>query len=176
MLAVRGALILFWGGVVFFALLEGIPDSPLALPARTHANVLAVIPQGWTFFTRDAREPRLYLYERSVNGWARRSQRNASVSSFYGLKRSAARLGVEMSVFVHAVPDEAWKPTAEAIGRDFDDAALPSITVKNAALEKTVCGAVLLEQRPPVPWAWAKSADHLLMPGRVVKLNVECDP
>ena len=171
---VVGAL---WGVVGVYALAVALPASPLDLPfAEERAlTIRALVPQGWAFFTRSPREPRVIPYAPAEDGTWRsvHARRHAEPAQVFGLNRSSRAQGVEMGLLLDAVGSDGW--------RECDDgpaaciAATPrSIATENVSPEPTLCGPVVLVRQEPLPWAWSRTSSQESMPVQTAGLEISC--
>ncbi|MBE9601877.1 hypothetical protein [Pedobacter sp. MC2016-24] len=63
--------------------------NPFYISRLLKGNIAYILPQGWTFFTRNAREEKLFIFERENNGSL--SQVDLRASSYvycFGLDRT----------------------------------------------------------------------------------------
>lgn len=173
--ATRVALVLLWSGVILWVTVGSVPDSPLRLPLRVTQGMIAVSPQGWAFFTRNPREPVDRLYRLRSGTWERANYANTSPRNLFGVRRAARAVNVEMAALVAQAPDDAWRdceaPLEECLAAD---GGLPPVPVTNPSALRTLCGPLVVERRPPVPWAWSGSGRDIHMPGRVLRIDVDC--
>lgn len=151
-----------------------IPTNPLGPSPLGRQQLLSIFPQGWAFFTRDPQEPRVRLYEQGEGTWHHVEQRNAAWRYLAGLDRSARMRSVELAGIVLRVPPASWRTCAQALRSCANSDSLVEVSVRNSLPRPHICGSIILEERPPVPWAWARLRDHTFMKGRIAKLQVAC--
>jgi antimicrobial peptide system SdpA family protein len=135
--------------------------------------MIAVFPQGWAFFTRDPREP--------VDEAYRPGERlvpilypNSSARNLFGFSRRARAQNVEMAALLLEVPASAWKECRAPLRRCLEVAPGCAVAVANVSVTRQICGPVVVERQPPVPWAWGRSTGRIHMPSKVVRLEVAC--
>jgi antimicrobial peptide system SdpA family protein len=160
----------FWGAAVLFVLDASLPYNPIRLPISGQ-QVHAWLPEGWGFFTRDPREPDLYVYRNSHNRWETASLGpHSQPRHIFGLSRSSRAQGVELGLLLHRTPHTKW---AECRGDPvLCLMAAPTVTVQNPSSSPTLCNELGVILQPPVPWAW--SAHKIRMPSKVIRLEVSC--
>jgi sporulation delaying protein A len=175
--AVAIALAMAWSVLILYAVHVELPVNALDLPFESSLKppLQALVPQGWGFFTRDPREPRLLPFRREAGAWqAANEGPNGEPWNALGLNRAARGQGVELGLIETAVPTSAWKPCDGDIAGCLDQQSSPT-RVANPTPSPTLCGDVGLAQRDVVPWAWAASVpDETGMPSKVVRLTVTC--
>lgn len=171
------ALCAFWGAVAVLVVEPQLPDNALDVPgaAAVEPHLRAVTPQGWAFFTRSPREPKLTAWRHDGGAWEpallgpHAEPRNA-----FGFDRASRAQPVEAAILNNRVPEKAWI--------DCGRADLPRCLERPGAVTRvgstgpspTLCGRVALVVREPWPWAWARGAPDGEMPARTARLEVEC--
>jgi antimicrobial peptide system SdpA family protein len=163
-----------WAIVAGYVVHTQLPASALRLPGQQEVreDIRRVLPQGWAFFTRSAREPRLEIWEQSSQGW--RSVDNvgqAMTRSFGGWDRGPRARVNEAALVATSIPARRWKACAGDLGTCFGSAAPAAIT--NPTTQALLCGTVGLSRREPLPWAWAGTAEES-MPVTVTVVTVTC--
>ncbi|MET7426456.1 SdpA family antimicrobial peptide system protein [Dactylosporangium sp. NPDC005555] len=153
-----------------------LPDNAVDLPyeAAVEEPVRVALPQGWAFFTRDPRGADLLVYTRGGDGrWhdALLSP-HAEPRNLFGLARASRAQGVELGLLTGAVPEDGWTGCQADPGPCLE--RLTPLPAANRARRTTLCGDVGLAQRVPVPWAWSRSGDQVVMPSTVARLAVSC--
>lgn len=170
------ALIVSWSIVFGYVVHAALPLNPIRLPLEEslHANVWA--PQGWAFFTRDAREDRFFVFRRGAAGdtWqpALMSPHNKPSNAF-GMDRKTRAQGVEMGLMFNAAPKQAWRSCKGDPVACLSDAPV-AFQMANISPRPTLCGDVGLVLQPPVPWAWARLPHTSQMNSRVARVKAVC--
>jgi antimicrobial peptide system SdpA family protein len=173
-----GALVIALGGsfglVGAYAVHASIEVNPISLPGEDKETMTSVLPEGWKFFTRNPQEPQIRPYVLQDGAWATASLLpNSRARNLLGIDRSGRAQSVELGLLSESIPSSAWIACDEAplvcLGR-----APVAATIRNDFPNPSVCGAIGLVSQPPVPWAWARSRDHLDMPSRIVRVEVPC--
>jgi antimicrobial peptide system SdpA family protein len=169
--ALRLALFTVWAAICAAGLVEISPDSPFAFGARARGNLVSVFPQGWSFFTRNAREERLLLYEPWSGGWRLRPVSNARVDHWWGIKRTSSLISVELGAITNGVPEKAWTPLEGGLPATLNTEVTK---IDNPGVAHALCGTFLLRRQVPLPWAWAGSPRLTELPSRVAVVDVRC--
>ncbi len=70
------ALAMAWSVLILYAVHVELPVNALDLPFESSLKppLQALVPQGWGFFTRDPREPRLLPFRREAGVWQAASE------------------------------------------------------------------------------------------------------
>ncbi|HEY8088868.1 MAG TPA: SdpA family antimicrobial peptide system protein [Polyangiaceae bacterium] len=175
---VLGALVLALGGsfavLGAYAVHASIEVNPISLPGEDRGTMTSVLPEGWKFFTRNPQEPQIRPYVLEGGAWVTASLLpNSRARNLLGIDRSGRAQSVELGLLSESIPSSAWIACDEAPLVCLDRAPVAA-TIHNDFPNASVCGAVGLVSQPPVPWAWARSSDHLDMPSRVVRVEVPC--
>jgi antimicrobial peptide system SdpA family protein len=176
---VRWTRRLVWSawGVLVLGILAAVPDhSPVKPSSAVRLVQLAVIPQGWSFFTRNPREPYDIVYRPEKGRLAPVTFANTSRRSGFGTSRAARAAHAEVMRLTAPVLGTSWEPCQEDpahCAARYPRAPLP---VTNWSTTRLVCGTVAVVRQPPVPWAWRESRARTHMDSKVVLLEVDCTP
>lgn len=166
---------LLWAAAIGPVLLGSVPDSPLRPSLRVRQDVVAIAPQGWAFFTRDPREPVDRIYAKSGMEWTLATYTNSSRRNWLGLKRDARALNVELASLLAEVDASQWRGCPGRIETCLRQRDVPAVRVVNRSRVRALCGEILVERRPPAPWAWSRAKRPVLMDSRIARLDVRCN-
>jgi antimicrobial peptide system SdpA family protein len=156
-----------------YSLHAGLPPNAITLPFAEYVDASKWAPQGWGFFTRDAREQQVlpFVWEK---GWKPANLGpHAQLRYAFGLNRRSRAQGVEMGLLQGQIAAKKWsKCDSEPI------ACLESLPVserlKNDSPLPSLCGQVAFVRQEPTPWAWAVEGARDIMPAEIVKMEVLC--
>jgi antimicrobial peptide system SdpA family protein len=166
---------LFWAAAVAYAIHPALPYNAVRLPFAAEMRRVVLAPQGWAFFTRDPREEKQTLFARGADRAWRSAllAPHARLANTLGLNRRSRSQGVEAAMLMEHAPDEAYVECREAPSACL--LRLPAgVKVRNASSHPTLCGAVAVVLQPPVPWAWLGTRRPVVMPSRILPLEVSC--
>jgi antimicrobial peptide system SdpA family protein len=157
-----------------YAVHGSLEVNPITLPHENRSVMTTLLPEGWKFFTRNPQEAQVRPYALRDGTWASASLLpNSRARNWLGIDRSGRAQGIEIGLLGESVPADAWVPCDEAPLECLARAPVGA-TFANKSPRPTLCGAVGFVAQPPVPWAWAHDADHLDMPSRVVRVEIQC--
>src|SRR5690606_8020796 len=168
---------LFGTGLFFSLLFISTPFNPIQHELPFLKNIFDITPQGWAFFTRDAREEQIYIYRiDDQNSLHKINQKHSDATNLFGLSRESSKLAIETENILYEFQNKDvflstdWNYDAMIIGE------IPEnyINVKNKINSPILCGNYLFVYHRIVPWAWSKSKKTIKMPARVIKLKIEC--
>lgn len=162
-------LILFWIVVLFTALTTIVRENPIRPSLLLSYNTITLLPQGWSFFTRNPREENYYVYEYLNNEWKLYNVPNFHVDNLFGIKRISRAMAMEIQSLVAQIPDSLWTSFSESSNHQVD--TLNSFEVVNYMKIRPFVGCVMIQKREPTPWAWVES--NIRMPTKFVVLNVK---
>ncbi|GGM76585.1 hypothetical protein GCM10012275_54140 [Longimycelium tulufanense] len=174
-----GGLVAVWAVIVFCVVHPQLPSNAIQFSGERTLGQYArqILPQGWAFFTKSARDPQMTAWVPTDTGWELAMKGpHAESRNVFGLNRGSRAQAVEMGMLYGGLRSEQWAPCED----DTDNATcLDQVTsriqVHNPGPAPTLCGPVGLIQREPVPWSWATTGDSdILMPGKAVRLDVTC--
>ncbi len=168
------ALALGWGALAVVALEASREDNALRSGRGHRKYVTVFLPQGWGFFTRDPREDDYDVLAFDGRHWRTRfGHPNFQWSLLLGWSRAARAQSVEFGLLSGSLDQDAWVDCTQSVddcARDLD----VQQTLRNASPRPTLCGEVIVMTRPPVPWAWARSAHAITMPSKLLKVDLQC--
>lgn len=174
-LATRVLLAVSWGLVIMF-LFSAAFDAPFRLSRESKLRLFTLTPEGWAFFTKNPRLPHPRLYKLDGSRWVFVDPHNAAAGNVFGMSRRARKLDIELAAAMGVVKPSEWqriRATHAVLAAN--TAGLAEVVLRNTAPHPVLCGRFLVEERPPVPWAWRGSV-RKEMPGRAVKLRAVCPP
>lgn len=169
---VISVLILFVIAEIFAAF---SPYNPLTPPPKIKLFIFSILPEGWGFFTKNPRDPIVYIYKYSGNEWQNVLLRpNSAPINFIGLKRDARAQGAEYGLILSQIPkiDTVICKNMTHLECLESRDEIKLIEVRNSSLKKTLCGDIVLFLQEPIPWAWRKS--NTKMDIRVYRIKVTC--
>lgn len=158
--------------VVFFSVIKFNPVQD----GFVRRMVFAIVPQGWSFFTRSPREAQTIIYEISNNELTLVDHRHSSLRHLIGLNRRASVVMSEMQIVRAELPDSIfmtteWNYQAGVTGKY---PVASSKEVENKLFKPILCGEFLLVFQEPVPWAWSKSLSTIKMPAKAARITITC--
>jgi antimicrobial peptide system SdpA family protein len=171
-------IVVFWITVFTVVGSLSLPYNPASdLFPVTSNDMRRLLPEGFGFFTRDAREPLLLIYEKKDNGVKMITMNNTTTGNVYGLVRSHRAFGIEVANLMSLLGnDKTW----HACGSNgFIDCMLTS-ELPVVALEKPVpytflCGEYYLVETERLPWAWSEIFDQKNMPSKILRVSISCE-
>ena len=169
-------LTFFFGLVsVLIVFTSSIPFNPVQSNINYATEVLEYTPQGWAFFTRDAREEQVYIYSIQNNKLEKIDQKHGDITNLFGLSRKISKLGLEAEILTNFIGKENFSVTTW----NYDENLLGEIPnrfieIKNPLQSPILCGEYVIVYHPIIPWAWSNSKKKIKMPAKVFKLKVKC--
>lgn len=175
LLAAAVPIALLWSIFGAYVLNASLPYNAIHLPMEEDLDLQVLLPQGWNFFTKDARSPRMQYYRTNGGSWTSINLGpNSRPTNAFGLNRQARGQGVEAGLLLQSIPDSSWMDCAAPAPECLSEAALAD-TVRNPSPSPSLCGTVGVVRRPPVPWAWSRSGRSIHMPGNAIKIHSQCE-
>jgi len=157
---------------VIYIALASIPYNPFSLSYSHKSSIFILAPQGWGFFTRDAREEETYLYKKVKNKWMPFDKSFSSSSYFFGASRMGRKVIFEESSVSEKLDDSLYWVNAEYAGIDtdgFEKAKL--LTIKNESVQPLIIGEFIMVRKRNVPWAWSSQYKSIVMPYKYVHFS-----
>lgn len=162
-------------GVVLFSIMGTSLQTPFYINKVLKMNVSYIIPQGWAFFTKDARQEKLLAYKREANGkLTSLTPPGGSVKYLFGLNREGRRIPLEYKILLKDIDSLSW------IDTDYDLTLIakkslntPMVKAVNEAYHAQSCGEIIFVRTCTIPWAWSKLGT-IKMPSKYVRLIINC--
>lgn len=168
------SLVGLWLFLAFYVVHAALPHNSVRLPFEGQLHAYVITPEGWGFFTGNPRQDRAYFFWKGRNGWTSAARGpDGRASNLFGLSRNARGQGVEFASLLSQLPRGSLQ-TCQGDPLSCLSRITRPIAVKNPLFYKTLCGEVGLVTQPPIPWAWRRSKEKIVMPSQVVLLDVSC--
>jgi antimicrobial peptide system SdpA family protein len=152
-----------------------VGESAIDLPFRTQLNAVSFVPQGWAFFTLDAREERMLVYRVEGDGragslsWRPVDLSVSQPKYLFGLNRKGRTISYELQSIEQGSTGK-WEERDVPLGPAVI-AGLTCDTVVSRNADPILEKELLLVRVRPVPWAWAR---HTLHPSyQIMKVYVK---
>jgi antimicrobial peptide system SdpA family protein len=151
-----------------------MPHNAVHLPFEKSISAALFLPEGWKFFTRDPRGESTLIVVRTPEGWVPvEGSANGSLVNELGASRRGRAMAVELGQLMEKVSTTDWKDCDRAPGECLQEIATP-LRVTAASSRPQLCGIHGVVSQKPVPWAWREAAPPVVMPSRVLLLEVQC--
>jgi antimicrobial peptide system SdpA family protein len=167
-------LVLFWGYLIFQLAIHILPHGALTGSRAKSANIGAVVPQGWAFFTRNPREHNFFIYQKKDGAFEQVILSNCNVNNLFGASRKSRIQSVELGDILAKVENANWLECPEGIDQSAGIDTIQEVLVINQVESPTICGEFYIAQKEPIPWAWGAYYRELEMPSKVVKIRTLC--
>jgi sporulation delaying protein A len=167
--------------ILALALLVGtLASHPVRLPASVKTRMLALLPEGWKFFTRDPQEPQIKLYAvTDGDSWQELHYQNATPTNDFGFSRRGRIFAIGLTSALGRVPASAWVACRQdpiKCGEPLSAMVIALDRARPAEQYLPTDRDLIVYIAKPVPWAWSRSRHEVHMPGRVVRLRLAEDP
>ena len=92
-----------------------------------------------------------------------------------GAIRGVRNRGVVLAHVLSAIPDDAWQACATSLTACWKAYSTKPVPVRLAVHDNTgLCGQVVLQKQPALPWAWRNARSRTHMPSRIAVVNIDC--
>jgi antimicrobial peptide system SdpA family protein len=170
-------IFLFWFSLFYLLITSHLPSTVIAQSILNKVQAVQLgrfFPEGFSFFTRNPREPQAYLFE----GLSREKviKPNNSSSYWFGIKRDGRAVNVELASILVALQSAEWYDCFEPEESCFDNQNVPIFYIENENQNALICGDFFVKIAEPIPWAWADAfkSKGRQMPCKLVKISVTC--
>jgi len=120
----------------------------------------------------------IYRFDADKKQWIRITKPNFEIKNLFGIKRDSRELYVELGALLQGIPDKFYLEI-----KNFDlKETIPDSTIHqlnlvthsviNYSPVHQLIGKILIIQKKLVPWAWAESPVKVVMPAKLLELQV----
>lgn len=96
--------------IIFFRLISVyFGNNPLNNSQLSYTNYISFFPEGWAFFTKSPKEPRLYIYDCNKKNIENLNLRNFSKDYYFGISRHNRILNIEVENIMSNVQKDSIK-------------------------------------------------------------------
>jgi antimicrobial peptide system SdpA family protein len=162
-------LSMFFVSVITVIILSSAPLTPMTMSYSKSSTIYKIVPQGFAFFTRDAREPVVLFYEKNNNEYNLLNHSSADPDNMFGLLRSSRRTNIEIAHILSKIKDENWQECPQGKRCNADSV----ITIVNDFPSATLKGDYVAKMTTPIPWAWSKSKHEIIMKHKLIEISIQ---
>lgn len=140
------------------ALLGSAPSNVLVQDAGKGPSALPAIlmPQGWGFFTRDAREASLSVWKKDGEVWKELEATTETDARYaFGANRTARMIGVDLDFISESLEDGNWVECEPGGTPACISKAAEGKSVALAPIDRRLCGSLAIVRSWPVPWSYS---------------------
>lgn len=175
----KNTLVILFSGVISITLIvqlliASVQFNPTSYFINRNSPLFKILqPQGWAFFTRNPREAQVVLYQVEEGKLNPIVQKHCNISNAFGLCRHSSRIMNELTHIRGKIQDEQFSNTRwNYQTNNYGNYPQKIVPVKNALKHAALKGNFILVLQRPVPWAWLGSIDKIMMPAKVIHLNI----
>ena len=158
-----------------FLLTQSLPRNPLSVSLLVRASSLIAVPEGWAFFTRDARETDVVGYAQEAGEWKQVDGIPYS-RTWYSLDRRGRMLSSEIqwvAGFMKTNHAELIRCPMDELDQCLSSAEEYEVAAPSSAF--SFCGKIALLLIDPTPWAWASTTRREEKFVRTWRARIICD-
>lgn len=144
-------------------------------------SMRSIVPQGWAFFTRDARESTYSAYQETEHGWVPIVPISGGATRFaFGLNRGARLVDGDLALIAatktfEGTTENAW---SECLPRESPEECVQRLSLQANGQQRVrsligeTCGRILVISSETIPWSYGKMTRDHKKSARIVE--VEC--
>lgn len=163
---------LLWLLVFLLSIVSSMPVNPVSQLIPNPNAFKSVFPQGWGFYSKNPRDDQLLVYDLSTQrptvNWP-----NNRTENWFGIKRSGRAQGLEVGLIQASIKSDAWTKCEKEPSICLAESQI-KVSAINTSPKPTLCNELGLALQQPVPWAWSKRKDNIVMPSKIVRVSVQC--
>lgn len=171
------SIVIFWALLLHKLVSSSMPYNSLTPQLYNKENRFfkSIFPEGFSFFTRNPREPQVIIYTRDDQKEV--IERSNSITYYFGFSRYGRALSIELSTIWETVRHQKWLDCYIGNEQCFNDKILPFYVIENSSPSPLLCGEYYLKIVEPIPWAWAQSfkKNNKTMPCKAIRLSIKCN-
>lgn len=158
--------------LIYFSFVSSMKAATVEAKTTVKNSFFSLAPQGWGFFTRNPREPRLDVYTINSQGQPEKFiKQNFRAGSLFGSNKTGRVRTMELSHILKLVPDSAWLANAGNFIPSLPGAACITVPYTNK-IKAFPRGEYALVFTDCLPWAWAKNAATARIPFKLIKVKI----
>lgn len=131
-------------------------ESILDLPTEVKRYSAVLLPQGWAFFTKSARDPvfETYKLDEEGNPSEKISINNVDKKNLFGISRYSRRLSYESSIMISEGTNLDWKKIKGDTFPVVSSIPVSHVFNENNAVKNLESGKYIISRSEPIPWSW----------------------
>lgn len=164
--------------LIFFVVVTYLPYNPLTPSPKARLYLMAILPEGWGFFTKNPQDEQIFIFERQKGEWLSILKTpNSSMNNLFGIKRDARSQGSEYGILLNElahIDSVRWEYYEnKSLSTCLQSTNLSAFQLDNNVKNPTICGEIIILRQKPIPWAWAKHSVE--MPIHAIRLTIRCN-
>lgn len=161
-----------------YSLLAAFPPGAIQPPGLKEYRpaILTIAPQGWAFFTKSPRDPRVEPFKIERDGAIPISAWPAGQDRYlFGISREGRSQGLETGILSQGPAAEEWHEclSNQPVECAREDTAKAIATV-NEARRPSICGDIVLVEMEHVSWAYRNMTKQTSKALKSAHLKVAC--
>lgn len=164
--------------IAIYSVRTSLPYNPARLPFETpknNTNFRAFFPEGFSFFTRNPREPQVEVYKLEGGRLELLTIANASHKNWFGIVKSSRAQNIETGYLLSKIKADDWLSCKGPLIACVTHEMTPVLELKTNYSSPLLCGELVITVKKPVPWAWSNSMDPKNMPTEFARILIRCD-
>ncbi len=166
---------------VNFILIVSIPENPIKsrYPFFSERKTKSFLAQGWSFFTKNARDKEAYIYKiDTIQNTAEKVMlRNTQISQLLGIKRENRIINSKISRVVEGIDANLWIKYRGKVTEYLEEPAnLKKLNIVSIKISKpSLCGLYCIGMKKPIPWSWINLKKTVYMESELILINFKCE-
>ncbi|GAA4195732.1 hypothetical protein GCM10022289_00350 [Pedobacter jeongneungensis] len=167
-------VLVIFSAIVLYCVMTTSLQTPFNTSSTVKRNTFYFLPQGWAFFTRDAREEKLWAYKRTGNGsLIPLSPSGGSFIYLFGINREGRKLTSDYNRLLSGIDSALWKHIDFDLTKIAVDSRQKTILhIKNKDETWKAKGEVVFVKKKLTPWAWSHF-ESVKMPSKYVRIFID---
>jgi antimicrobial peptide system SdpA family protein len=152
-------------------LLISIKENPISIDEQNNSEIVNIFAQSWSFFSRDPREAKIWIYKIKRDGYENVNLKNSQIKYWFGIKKQNRVISHLVKEKFDEIPDAYLTEYRGPIKFRIKGLRFKVVKLKNFKyLEK---GNYLIEEKQPIPWAWYSTIKKkIYMPSKIIIFKV----
>ena len=135
-----------------------------------------LIPQGWAFFTKNPRDPQVFIYQVDTidDSIKLENLRNTQLKYLFGIDRSNRKISSKLSKILQGVDSEFFYTSKKSVEDSIKNDYCSIFKVKVSVKKPILCGLYCLQIKKPKPWSWLRIDTNIITESSIILLNLKC--
>ncbi len=164
--------------IIFYIVVTSIPENPIRLRYSFFNNkeMRFLVPQGWSFFTKDPREEEIYIYELNNSDNKKIRLNNIQFNQLLGVKRENRIRYTKTSNIIQNIDPSLFLDfngnAQKFVNQNNNKERINEISIN--VKKPSLCGKYLIEIKEPIPWSWLSIKENIKMPSKLIIIEFKC--
>jgi len=157
--------------LIYNVALTSLPYNAIDYSYKTKMHFLTLLPEGWAFFTKNARDENVYVYKKIDGTFENCDPTGSSYKYAFGFNRKGRAKTAELESMCALFSESDWTKDSVLNFAELKSKAQVH-DVEDRVKDYAYSGEIFVIKREPIPWAWSRLPGRIDLPFKYIILNV----